>query len=351
MEIAALCYRAAALLTRGNKPGMHTDPFLLTIAIPTYNRSRYLARLLDSLLPQLEGRSEVELLISDNASPDDTPSVLQGYRARGLRFRCIRNQTNIGPDRNFVQCFTEAAGKYVWIIGDDDILLGGSLALVLGLLKTSDYDIVHLRGRDIIEGEPLPLDCGPPEIESIDDARTFVLRTHIYMTFITGNIVNKQRVDLLAHPPFLDLAGTFLVQLGWVYTSVRYFRTGAYIHNRLIAVGAEDRGGYALYEVFGTTLARITRTWLVEPALVRIVLNATVQFFFPTFVLNSRISADTLGGVIPEALLASLFAGNYRYYLFLYPLLKLPVKLGRGWLVLVKIINRLDKAAGNPMLR
>ena len=330
---------------------MPSQPPLLTIAIPTYKRSRYLARLLDSLIFQMEGKTQVELLISDNASPDDTPAVLEEYRRRGLPFRCIRNESNIGPDLNFVQCFTEAAGKYVWIIGDDDILLGGGLDLVLGLLAGEDLDIVHLRGRDIAEGEQPPSHCGPASFEIIHDALTFALRTHIYLTFITGNIINKHRVEFLPHPPFSDLAGSYLVQLGWTYTAVRSLRRGVVIQNQLIAAGADDRGGYALYEVFGPTLARITRTWLVEPELVRVVLNGTLQTFFPTFVLRSRTNAGPNEPVVPEALLHSIFGGSYRYYLFLYPLIKMPVMLARAWLLLCRIINRLDKAAGNPMLR
>ena len=50
---------------------------LLTIAIPTYNRSAFLSELLDCLLPQLLAEPRVELLISDNASPDDTLQLLR----------------------------------------------------------------------------------------------------------------------------------------------------------------------------------------------------------------------------------------------------------------------------------
>ena len=53
----------------------------------------------------------------------------------------------------------------------------------------------------------------------------------------------------------------------------------------------------------------------------------------------------------PDDLLHSLFSDNYRYYFFVYPLLKLPGTLGRAWLLLCRIVNRLDKTLGNPMLR
>jgi abequosyltransferase len=330
---------------------MPSESPLLTIAIPTYNRSRYLGRLLDSLAPQLENETRVELLISDNASPDGTQATLEDYRGQGLVFRSILNLNNIGADANIGQCFAQASGKYVWIIGDDDVVIRGGLAVIVDLLAQGEFDIVHLRAKDIVEGKQTHVFSHPPRIQIIEDPRIFALRTHIYLTFIAGNIINKQRVSSLPHRDFSELIGTSLGHLSWTYTALRHFRKGAYIFDPLVAAGADDRGGYALYTVFGTNLKRITETWLVEPELVRIVLNGTVQTFFPTFVLQSKLKAGKFTGEKPDALLHSLFSNNYRYYFFIYPLLKLPGRLGRLWLLLCRIVNRLDKEMGNPMLR
>ncbi|MCS6773581.1 MAG: glycosyltransferase, partial [Thermoflexales bacterium] len=54
---------------------------LLTIAIPTYNRSRELDRQLAWAVEAIAGRwQDVELIVSDNASPDETPHVCQTWR-------------------------------------------------------------------------------------------------------------------------------------------------------------------------------------------------------------------------------------------------------------------------------
>jgi abequosyltransferase len=329
-----------------------SDPSpLLTISVPTYNRSRYLARLLNSLKPQLANERRVELLISDNASPDETPATLDQYRRDGLIFRSIRNQENLGADRNIAQCFSEASGKYVWIIGDDDVLVSGCLSAILRILEQDEFDLVHLLAKDFVEGQPLHLPSRPLKMEIIQDTRIFTRRTHVFLTFITGNIVNKQRVDSLPHAPFSQLIGTSLVQLGWMYTALAHLRKAAYVYDPVIAAGADDRGGYALYTVFGTNLKHITETWLAKPALVRTVLNGTLQTFFPAFVLRSRRKESVFLDEKPDALLASLFSNNFRYYLFIYPLLKLPAGMGKFWLLLCRIVNRLDRAVGNPMLR
>ena len=84
---------------------------VLTIAIPTYNRATCLRELLSGLSDQLHNESRVELIISDNASPDETPAVVEDFVARGLKVRYIRNAENIGPDANFLQCFEQARGS------------------------------------------------------------------------------------------------------------------------------------------------------------------------------------------------------------------------------------------------
>ncbi len=330
---------------------MHPGSALLTIAIPTYHRSRYLARLLDSLMPQLREESRVELIISDNASPDDTPALLTEYARRGLRFRGVRNETNLGSDGNILRCFSEASGKYLWIVGDDDVLLPGSIERVLQLLA-DDFDIVYVTAKDIVDGEETfqPVPAAKLDVEVVRDAHRFARRTHVFLTFITGNIVNRERVLSLPHEPFSRLVGTSLLQLGWMYTLLRHFRQGAYVATPLVAAGADDRGGYRLFEVFGTNLKRITEEWLVRPELVRVVLNGTIQRFFPAFVLRSRLRKSEFLKEDPHALLRALFSRNYRFHLFLAPLLTLPLGAARAWLVLCRVINRVDKALGNLML-
>jgi len=55
--------------------------FKLTIAIPTYNGARYIREALDSIISQLDDiDEEVEIVISDNASTDQTPEIIENYR-------------------------------------------------------------------------------------------------------------------------------------------------------------------------------------------------------------------------------------------------------------------------------
>src|SRR6202035_840737 len=114
---------------------------LLTIAIPTYNRAWCLRELLPIIADELKNQPRVELIISDNASPDETPSVIQDFMAPGPRVRSIRHPQNIGPDANFLQCFEQARGKYVWIFSDDDLIVPGGIAKLLSYCAAGEYDL------------------------------------------------------------------------------------------------------------------------------------------------------------------------------------------------------------------
>ena len=167
---------------------------LLTIAIPTYNRAWCLRELLPLLVDQLKNEPRIELIISDNASPDDTPSVVGEAVARGLPVRYIRNDQNIGPDANFLQCFEQARGKYVWLFSDDDLIVPGGLARILNHCQAAEYDLIWVSSYSFGESHtPRPLDVRNHAIE-ISDAREYAKLVHIFFTFISGNIINKDRV-------------------------------------------------------------------------------------------------------------------------------------------------------------
>jgi abequosyltransferase len=321
----------------------HIDRPLLTIAIPTYNRARYLSALLHSLSEQVGNDSRVELLISDNASSDETPALIDSLKDKGALCRYIRNQENIGPDKNFLQCYTEASGKYVWIVGDDDMVLPGAVERIVSQLSTEDYDLVYVNSVFLNGESPLP--AGLTRVTRplvYTDSVAFARRIHVFFTFISGNIVNKNRIEKIAHKPFSELLNTNLIQLSWTYTALQLHQKSLYFEDRLIVATGGNTGGYGLFRVFGERLSKITQEWLEDPALRRVILNGTLRFFFPSFLLEAKKSA--LGSFVkedPDNTLRPYFGNNLRYWIFVYPLIVLPVSLGRIWLFGLRVFNKL----------
>ncbi len=106
----------------------------LTIAIPTYNGSRWIGSAIDSVLSQLDGasRGRVEIVVSDNASTDQSPVIIKEYAKQYPEIISYFSQAeNIGADRNVDSLFHLAKGTYVWVLGDDDLIENGAIEKLL----------------------------------------------------------------------------------------------------------------------------------------------------------------------------------------------------------------------------
>jgi abequosyltransferase len=323
---------------------------LLTIAIPTYNRARYLERLLTTLADQILSESQIELIVSDNASPDETPGVVDRFKLRGLPILYLRNQSNLGPDRNVLQCYEEARGKYVWILGDDDFVRPGGIAKVLSHLRAQEYDLVYIASVAFTDAALPPAHVPDLGFEVFERADLLARRVNIFFTFISGNIVNKERISSVPHRPFSELIGTHLSPLGWVYAAVDHHRRSLVIRDPLVAALAGNTGGYRLFEVFGPNLKRITDERIRSSRVRRAVLNGALQRFFPVFLITQKAADAGFVRENPHQILAPVFGGNFRYWFFDYPITWMPPVLAKCWLLMVRVINRVDTILGNPML-
>jgi glycosyltransferase involved in cell wall biosynthesis len=119
---------------------------LLSICLPTYNRARLLEDALNSLVPQVAAAGdEVELVISDNGSTDDTAAVVERARRLGP-FRYYRNESNVGFARNILRLTDElATGEFAWFQCDDDMTCPGGVQRVLTVLKSHrDLDFIFV---------------------------------------------------------------------------------------------------------------------------------------------------------------------------------------------------------------
>ena len=122
------------------KLNMATVPPIVSVCIPTYNRAPLLAQAIRSVLGQT--LQDFELVISDNASTDDTESVVRSFNDPRIRY--VRNHTNIGNGPNFNRCLQLASGTYLTIFPDDDIMMPDNIAAKAEVLsKHSRVGLVH----------------------------------------------------------------------------------------------------------------------------------------------------------------------------------------------------------------
>ncbi len=292
-------------------------PHILTIAVPTCNRASYLDTCLSQVCPQVKGREkEVQVLVSDNCSSDDTGEVVRRYIALGHSIAYVRNPGNIGPDRNFAACYKQAEGKYLLILGDDDVLLDGAIDTLLPILKSGDYGVVFLNSYgftgDFIMERPQRLPAG---YTVFDDTLSFAKKVAHFFTFTSANVVNRALVD---EPddwgPFFD---SNLVQLAWTFSALFNGKKHVYISEYLLAACIYNSGGYGICRVFGhnfNTIFDLFRKRGVAGRYFRAINRKLLVAHFPAMIALAR------NGVMPfkpEAYFRCLYP-LYRRYVFFW---------------------------------
>jgi tetratricopeptide (TPR) repeat protein len=106
----------------------------LSLCLSTYNRAGWLALNLQNIFAQIAvPRDDLEILVVDNASTDDTAEVVRPYLARP-DFRYVRNRKNVGMLGNLTVTAQKARAEYIWILGDDDFTRPGTIERVLGII-------------------------------------------------------------------------------------------------------------------------------------------------------------------------------------------------------------------------
>jgi len=174
---------------------------ILTIAIPTWNRVSYLRELLPEIISQCkEFPREIEILVSDNCSTDNTPRYIIDARKyladpSGVSLHYYRNCVNIGGDRNFIKCVSCAKGDYVWLFGDDDQIVHGAIALVMSTLKKGNVDLIIVGDEAYNVGIPESTTFGSYKdvVRTMGWANPHFVLAH---TLITANIFKQSIFDI-----------------------------------------------------------------------------------------------------------------------------------------------------------
>jgi len=120
----------------------------LSICIPTYNRANELSVCLDSICKQFELepqlKTAVEIVISDNASTDNTTEIVSEFQKRYPQIQYIRNENNVGFDRNVLNVVSHSHGEYCLTLGDDDAIFEGGIKEILDLITKTKSSYINL---------------------------------------------------------------------------------------------------------------------------------------------------------------------------------------------------------------
>ena len=217
----------------------NTEP-LLTVALITYNRSKYLKKSLKCVLQQLGNDELAEILVSDNVSTDDTRKIVQEMQKKykNLRYHC--NEKNVGAEGNIHRAIKASKGEYVLVAGDDDYYLDGSLnALLDGIIQCRGVALLYLGHWN-----------GLRKIYKDTGYLAYIDFVSYFMAWITGVVMRRDLYGSIADPEKYNYT-----RIPQVYLQLEILKKKpefAVLHGPLIAKGSGDHrpSGYNFAEVF-----------------------------------------------------------------------------------------------------
>lgn len=233
---------------------------LLSICIPTYNRSGYLSECLQSVLVSVAGHeSFIEIIISDNASTDNTPDIVKTFQKihPWIRYNC--NEQNIGAERNFYLLATLAQGDNIWIFGDDDKLEVGAVARVLDCIHAG-YGLTICNYSSWDKQFSIRLKKNGLLVEkdqSFDDANILMKQFGLHLGYISAVVIKRSlflKLPVEQYELFAEYGFPFVYA---VYTGVAKGACRAvYIAEPLVCNRGGNSGNYDWYKYFvvGSTL-------------------------------------------------------------------------------------------------
>jgi glycosyltransferase involved in cell wall biosynthesis len=126
----------------------------LSICIPTYNRKKNLNNCLNSILISKKNSNiKFEVCVSDNCSEENIEDVILEY-SKNLNIKFKKNSENFGLGRNIIESVSMASGKFVWILGNDDLILSNTLSeLEMLLEKNNNLDFFFINSFNLKSSE------------------------------------------------------------------------------------------------------------------------------------------------------------------------------------------------------
>lgn len=113
---------------------------MVSVIIPVFNVEKYIARCLDSVINQTY--KNLEIIVVNDATPDNSMYVVEEYAARDNRIRIVHNPRNMGLMMTRKNGYTVATGDYLTFVDSDDYLPLNAIEVMLGKAEETHADIV-----------------------------------------------------------------------------------------------------------------------------------------------------------------------------------------------------------------
>ena len=107
---------------------------LLSFCIPVYNREHRIKKIIEQITSF--NSDEIEIVISDNASQDNTKEMVSKFKDPRIKY--YRNKNNVGMDANFILVIKRATGKFIFLLMDEDKVKLETIPWILSEIRKNE---------------------------------------------------------------------------------------------------------------------------------------------------------------------------------------------------------------------
>ncbi len=182
----------------------------------TRNRAAFIGPTLESIICQ--ATDDIEIVVLDGASTDNTGEVVRLYQKSFPRLRYVREETNMGIDRDFAKAVDLAQGEYCWLFCDDDLLKPGAIRIVLDAVKKG-YSLViansEVRNADLtklLELKRLPI--LENRLYKPNENQLLLIDICDYLSFIGCVIIKRELWDAREKEKYF---GSYFIHVGIIF--------------------------------------------------------------------------------------------------------------------------------------
>lgn len=160
---------------------------ILSICLPTYNRSNIVYNTVKNIIKYPD--DDIEIVISDNGSTDDTKNKLKSINDERISF--YRNDTNMGFVYNLINVIEKSQSNYVFLLSDEDDICLKNLKKIINIIKGQNETSILL-GQIKTENGSNYLTY---KNEVMQDSETAFLKHSFTHHYMSGLILNKTKIN------------------------------------------------------------------------------------------------------------------------------------------------------------
>lgn len=183
----------------------------LSICIATYNRAEYIGETLESIIPQVT--DEVEIVVIDGASTDNTSTILEGYLKACKQLRYIKLPSKGGVDIDYCKAVEYAQGEMCWLFTDDDLIKPDAIRTILHEIQNG-YSLIIVNAQ------------------VMNKKMTEVISNKL-LQINSNEIYNKFKLEKLFHRviPYISFIGCVIINRGlWLQREKKRYYGTEFIH-------------------------------------------------------------------------------------------------------------------------